>query len=212
MLETEQQRVVQGLKAGDEDVFSQVVLEWTPAMRRVAARYLRSDSSIEDVLQETWIAVVRGLPGFRGESALRTWVMGILINIARKQGVKDAKTIPLSSLAPADQTPAEHQERFLTANDRWANHWSTSGEPFPWSPERLLLSKEIQSTLLTALDELPERQRTVVALRDVDGLSSDEVCQALDLSSANQRVLLHRGRVQLRAALEKFMTDGENDE
>ena len=212
MLQGDQASLVDALRSGDEQAFATVVRMWTPTMQRLAAMYVRTQASVDDVIQETWIAVIRGLPSFRGEASLRTWAMSILSNIARKQGAKDARSIPWSSLTDDETTPAEDPGRFLGAGERWEGHWTSVGTPTPWSPERLLLSDEIRNELLVALEGLPERQRTVVALRDIDGFTSEEVCDTLGLTSANQRVLLHRGRVQLRAALEQFMEAGGSDD
>ena len=213
MLEGDQARLVETLRLGDEQAFAKLVRNWTPAMQRIASTYVRTPASVDDVVQETWVAVIRGLPNFRGEASLRTWAMSILSNIARKQGAKDSRSIPWSSLTTDDeQSPAEDLDRFRRPGERWAGHWTAAGAPSPWSPERLLLSEEIRNTLLVALESLPERQRMVVALRDVDGFTSSEVCDVLGVTAANQRVLLHRGRVQLRSALESFVEEIDLDD
>jgi len=212
MFEGDQADLVAALRAGDEQAFASLVRAWTPTMQRLASRHVRTQASVDDVVQEAWVAVIRGISNFRGDAALRTWAMTILVNIARKHGAKEARTIPWSSLADDEQTPAERPSRFLGADDKWAGHWTSAGTPAPWSPERLLLSAEIRETLLAGLERLPERQRLVVALRDIDGIGPDEVCEILGVSEGNQRVLLHRGRVQLRAELEDFITAGAGDE
>jgi RNA polymerase sigma-70 factor (ECF subfamily) len=212
MLEGDQAKLVDALRSGDEQAFATLVRTWTPTMQRLASLYVRTQASVDDVVQETWLAVIRGLPSFRGEASLRTWAMSILSNIARKQGVKDSRSIPWSSLTADEQSPAEDPGRFQGQGGQWPGHWTSAGAPFPWSPERLLLSDEIRNTLIVALERLPERQRVVVALRDVDGFTSREVCDVLGVTAANQRVLLHRGRTQLRSALEHFVAEARDDD
>ena len=211
MQQDEERELLMRLRSGEEQAFVELVTAWTPLMRRVASNFVKSQASVDEVVQETWLAVVRGLPAFRGESALRTWSLSILSNIARKYGVKDARATPWSSLSPAEEGRTENPGRFRAAGEQWEGHWTSLGEPGKWGPERLALSGEIRRALIKALHALPERQRTVVALRDIDGLTSEEVCDVLGVSAANQRVLLHRGRVQLRTALETFVTGGTDD-
>jgi RNA polymerase sigma-70 factor, ECF subfamily len=199
--------LVASLRSGDESAFARVVDAWSPMMLRVARTFVSTDASAQEIVQEAWLAVVRGLDRFEGRSTLRTWVFRILTNLGKTRGVREARTVPLSSLSPTGAAgPTVDPSRFRGADDEWANHWTPVGSPRAWSPspEDAALSGEIRSKVLSALQELPERQRTVVSLRDVDGMSADEVCVALDISSANQRVLLHRGRAQLRQKLEDY--------
>ena len=168
------------LRSGDETAFAAVVHAWSPRLLRVARTYVSTDASAQEVVQETWLAVVRGLGRFEGRSSLRTWVFSILANVGRTRGVRESRSVPWSSLVPAERSgPFVDSRRFRGPADEWPCHWTPVGSPQPW-----------------------QRQRTVVALRDVHGLSSDEVCAALAISAANQRVLLHRGRARMRAALE----------
>jgi RNA polymerase sigma-70 factor (ECF subfamily) len=176
-------------------------------MLRLARTFVSTDASAQEVVQETWLAVVRGLDRFEGRSTVKTWVFRILTNLGKTRGVREARSVPLSSLSPTDTVATTvDPSRFRGADDEWSNHWTPVGSPRAWSPspEAAALSGEIRSQVASALQELPERQRTVVSLRDVDGLSADEVCVALDISSANQRVLLHRGRARLRQTLEDY--------
>lgn len=211
MTPDEQAALLADLRAGDERAFTRVVREWTPALRRFTATYLKSEASVDEVVQETWLAFIRGLDGFRGDSSLRTWTIGIAKNIARKYGVKDARAVPWSSLSSDEQGPVEDVSRFIGEGQQWAGHWTTLGAPGAWSPERLAESSEVRRVLGAALAALPDRQRTVVALRDVDGFTSEEVCDILEISAANQRVLLHRGRVLLRGALEEYAAGADHD-
>ncbi|MGH8969781.1 MAG: RNA polymerase sigma factor [Actinomycetes bacterium] len=195
------------LRAGDESAFNEIVLAWSPMMLRVARSYVSTEASAEEIAQETWMAVVRGLDAFEGRSSLRTWVFRILTNLAKTRGVREARSVPWSSLGPADGSgPTVDPDRFRPADDQYPHNWRPLGKPTPWQPgpEDSALAGEIRRELATALETLPERQRTVVSLRDVHGLTAEEVCAALGVSTANQRVLLHRGRARLRAVLEDY--------
>jgi RNA polymerase sigma-70 factor (ECF subfamily) len=198
--------LVARLRAGDESAFVQVVDAWSPMMLRVARTFVSTDASAQEIVQEAWLGVVRGLDRFEGRSSMRTWVFRILTNIGKTRGVREARTVPLSALSPDSTTPTVDPSRFRGPDDEWSNGWTPVGSPQPWSPspEDEALAGEIRGQVATALQELPERQRTVVSLRDVHGMSADEVCDALDISAANQRVLLHRGRARLRETLEDY--------
>ena len=175
--------------------------ELSPGMLRMARSYVRTDAAAEDVVQEAWLAVVTGLDGFEGRSSLRTWVLSIVINIARRRGVRDARMVPFASLETGDDEPAVDPTRFLPSDhDRWPGHWAIPPEPWP---EDALETAQMLATLHEAVDALPEAQRAVVMLRDVVGCTAEETCNALGLSDTNQRVLLHRGRSRVRAALER---------
>lgn len=197
-------RLVQALRDGDETAFAGLVERWTPTMLAVAKGHVRSLAVAEDVVQETWLAVLTGLPRFEGRSSLRTWVFSILANLARSRGVRERRSVPFSALSGDDTGPTVAADRFAPPGDEWAGHWSAP--PLAWDlPESAALSGEIRGRLRAALDALPARQRAVVQLRDVVGLDADEVCTLLDLAPGNQRVLLHRGRARLRQALEDYM-------
>ena len=161
-------------------------------MVRLATTFVSSRAIAEEVVQDTWLAVVRGIERFEGRSSLRTWLLAILVNRARTAGTREAR-----SVAIGDAGPAVDGARFDTTG-----HWAAPPEHWVEDAEARLGAAELAGRIRTALAELPPRQRAVVMLRDVDGLRSDEVCEVLALSSANQRVLLHRGRSQLRQALE----------
>lgn len=195
------------LRRGDEAAFARVVDEWSPTLLRVARSFVSTDASAQEVVQDTWLGVVRGLDRFQARSSLRTWVFSILANLGRTRGVRESRTLPWASLSAADGAgPTVDPRRFRGREDEWPCHWTPVGSPRPWqpSPEDAAVAGEVRGEVARALTGLPERQRTVVALRDVHGLSSDEVCAALAISSVNQRVLLHRGRARMRAALEDY--------
>ena len=189
--------IVVRLRAGDQNAFAQIVRSWSPAMLRVARAHVHSHATAEEVVQETWLGVLRGLDGFEGRAQLRTWVFRILVNTARRHGKREARMS--EELAAPTVDPA----RFRGDDDpEWPRHWHDDAVPVETLPEPALLAREFRDVLAAALGELPERQRAVVELRDVHGLDAQEVCELLDLTPANQRVLLHRGRARLRAAWE----------
>jgi RNA polymerase sigma-70 factor, ECF subfamily len=183
------------LRAGDERAFEALVAQHDGALRRVARSYVRTDSAVDDVVQETWLGVVRGLDDFEGRSTLRTWIFRILINRARTRATRDARTLPFSALE-TDDAPAVEPTAFA-ADGRW-----TSAPPrLDADPESGLLSAELRARLLEAVDALSHDQRAVITLRDLVGLPATDVCELLAISDGNQRVLLHRARARVRAAL-----------
>lgn len=188
--------VVDRLRAGDQAAFAAVVRQWSPAMLRVARAHVRTHASAEEVVQEAWLAVVRGLDGFEGRAQLRTWVFRILVNVARRRGRVESRT------GAELGGPTVDPSRFRDDGDPYPGHWRDDAAPADWGPEPVLLATEFRALLEKALAELPERQRAVVELRDVHAFDAEEVCELLSLTPANQRVLLHRGRARLRSVLE----------
>ena len=188
--------LVDRLRAGDQDAFAAVVRQWSPAMLRVARAHVRTHASAEEVVQETWLGVVRGLDGFEGRAQLRTWVFRILVNCARRRGRTDSR------MNAELGGPTVDPDRFRGDDDPYPGHWRSDAAPADWGPEPVVLAAEFRAVLEQALAELPERQRAVVELRDVHAFDGEEVCELLDLTPANQRVLLHRGRARLRSVLE----------
>jgi RNA polymerase sigma-70 factor (ECF subfamily) len=187
------------LRAGDERAFEAIVMKHDGALRRVARSYVRTDAAVDDVVQETWLGVVRGLDAFEGRSSLRTWIFRILVNQARTRAVRDARSLPFSTLDD-DAGPAVDPTAFA-ADGRW-----TSAPPrLDADPETGLLSAELRAHLLAAVDELSPDQRAVITLRDLVGLPAADVCQLLDITDGNQRVLLHRARARVRTALTPLM-------
>ena len=193
------------MRHGDDQAFTDLVDGWSPAMLRVARSYVSNPQAAEDAVQDAWLGVVRGLAAFEGRSTLRTWVFTILVNRARTRGSREARTVPLSSLS-RDDGPTVDAGRFRGPEDPYPDHWTPTGAPPRWEaqPEGRVLAGEALRLLGTALTALPPRQRVVVTLRDVQGLTSEEACEALGITAQNQRVLLHRGRAALRQALEDY--------
>jgi len=155
-------------------------------------------------VQETWLGVVKGLDQFQGRSSLKTWIFSILVNIARSRGVRESRCRAFSCFGEGEgYRPSVDADRFLGADhDRWPGHWAVP--PSRWTaPEEGVLTAELREAIRQAIDELPKAQRTVISLRDVEGWAADEVCEALGVSEGNQRVLLHRARSKVRAALER---------
>jgi RNA polymerase sigma-70 factor (ECF subfamily) len=198
--------VVDALRAGDEAAFAELVRRHHAGLRRFARAYVASDAVAEEVVQEAWLAVVTGIDRFEGRSSLKTWLFSIVMNIAKTRGTRERRSVPFSTLAAEDDAPSPSvpPERFQKPGDTWPGHWATP--PRPWEdPERRLACLEAREHLREALHRLPATQQTVVILRDVEGLEAEEVCGLLGLTEGNQRVLLHRGRARLRAALETYM-------
>ena len=193
--------LVAQLRAGDESAMSQLVDEWSPAMLRVARSFVASSQSAEDVVQDAWLGMLSGLARFEGRSSLRTWTFSILVNRARTRGSREARTLPEAPLGPRE-TPTADDWLAGPRGEPSAN-WSSIGASSRWdtSPETVTLSNEALWQLDRALSALPPRQRKVVTMRDVCGMDAEEVCAALNISPANQRVLLHRARAVLREAL-----------
>jgi RNA polymerase sigma-70 factor (ECF subfamily) len=186
------------LRAGDERVFARLVDELGPRMLHLARAYVDGSAVAEEAVQEAWIVVLRSLDRFEGRSALSTWILGIVVNVARRRAAQEARSRPFSAMG-ADEQPAL-AERFLPPDhERWPGHWAIA--PVPW-PDRALETAEAQQAIRDAIAALPEAQRAVITLRDLVGCSPRETCEALGITDANQRVLLHRARTRVRAALE----------
>ena len=197
--------LLERLRAGDENAFAALVREYHPSLVRVARMYVATQAAAEEVAQETWLGVLNGLDRFEGRSSLKTWIFRILSNIAKTRAVRDGRTLPFSALHDPGRVPeaAVDADRFLDPeHPRWPGHWAV--KPAPW-PEDALLTAETRERLAEAIEALPATQRAVLSLRDIEGWSSDEVRNALDLSETNQRVLLHRARSKVRAALESYL-------
>ncbi|GAB1692828.1 RNA polymerase sigma factor [Krasilnikovia sp. M28-CT-15] len=198
--------LVTAIKAGDERVFRRLLDDWSPGLLRTARGYLASAESAEDVVQDTWLAVLRGIDRFQARSSLRTWVYRILINLAKTRVAREHRTVPLAEIDPDGAGPTVDPARFRGADDPYPGHWREFPAAWP-APESHLLSGEVRRAIGAALAELPDRQRLVISLRDVQGYDAQEVCEILDISAANQRVLLHRARAAVRGRLENYFTD-----
>ena len=193
------------LRAGDEHAFAELVDRYHASLVRVARQYVSTQETAEEVAQEAWIGLLRGLGTFEGRSSLRTYLFRIVMNLARTRGVREARSAPFSSLVRDDEEgPSVDPERFVQAPDAGAGHWASPIRPWGRSAEQLALSSEAIEKVYEAIEMLPEVQRRVVTLRDVEGFGADEVCDLLDLSEGNQRVLLHRARTKLRQALAEY--------
>jgi RNA polymerase sigma-70 factor (ECF subfamily) len=187
--------VVAALKRGDQHVFAQLVDEYSPGLMRLARMYVRDRAVVEEVVQETWIAVLRGIDRFEGRSSLKTWIYRILMNTAKTRGQRESRSVPFSA-ASANDEAAVDPDRFLE-NGGWRlgpGEWAT--------PEEELLQDETRAEILAAIDALPQQQRAVITLRDVEGFPPAEVSELLGITDGNQRVLLHRARSKVRAAIE----------
>lgn len=199
--------VLSKLRAGDERAFEAIVEAWSGGMTRVARGFLSTQDSAAEVVQDTWLAVIAGLDRFEGRSSLKTWVYRILINTAKRRGLVEHRTIPMSSLGDdeLDAGPTVDPARFRHPGEPYANHWREF--PLAWpSPDQMLLDGELRARIVEAVEQLPERQRLVITLRDIEGYDASEVCALLDLTESNQRVLLHRARAAARGRIEDYVT------
>lgn len=196
--------LVAGLQAGDEAAFVTIVRRLHDTLRHLARAVVGSDALVDEAIQETWLAVIRGVDRFEGRASLRTWICRILLNRARTIAARDRRTVPFSALAADDDEDAAIDADRFAADGSWAT------PPAPWAdedPARLAARRELVLLAAGAMAALPERQRLVLLLRDARGWTADEVCDALELSEANQRVLLHRARAQVRARLEAQLAE-----
>jgi RNA polymerase sigma-70 factor, ECF subfamily len=201
---------VEALRSGDETAFTALVEMYYASMVRIAMIYVPSEEIAEDVVQETWIAVLKGLDRFEGHSSLKTWVFTILTNRAKTRAQREGRYVPLDLSEEPDFEAAVPAERFRPPDaPQWAGHWLPDQRPESWEsvPEDHLLSEETHLTIMRAIDRLAPNQREVIRLRDVEGFTSAEVCNILSLSETNQRVLLHRARSKVRRALEGYLAD-----
>jgi len=204
-------RLVAALRAGDQAAFTDLVRRLHPGMVRVASSYVSSRAVAEEVVQDTWLAVLESLQRFEGRSTLKTWIFRILVNRAKSRGVRERRTMPFSALNVRSESEGTTMsaESFLEDGHRWAGHWA--GPVTAWQvPEDSVVEAELGALIRRTVDLLPPAQGAVVALRDGQGLSAQEVCDLLGLSAANQRVLLHRGRARVRAAIGSYLErDGD---
>jgi RNA polymerase sigma-70 factor, ECF subfamily len=207
VLATDESELVLALRAGDEDAFTKLVNRYQSAMLQVALTYVGSRAIAEEVVQEAWLGVLNGLGRFEGRSQLKTWIMRIVINRAKRRGSEEARTTPFSGMQSArnDSDPSVDPDRFRGASDPWPGHWWSPPSNWAGMPEARLLSGEMFDQARRAVAGLPVRQREVITLRDVLGYSGAEVCNVLAISDTNERVLLHRARSRVRAAMERYL-------
>jgi RNA polymerase sigma-70 factor (ECF subfamily) len=197
--------LILALQQGDEKAFTELVGRWSSAMMRMALARTTNHAIAEEVVQDAWLTMLRSLNRFERRSTLRTWVLGIVVNIARARSRAERRLVAL----PADADgPTVEPSRFLPADHpRWPHHWAV--EPTPWrTPEDELLAVEIRALIAAAIADLPITQREVLVLRDVEGIPAADACNILGLTDTNQRVLLHRARARLRHALERHLGGG----
>jgi RNA polymerase sigma-70 factor, ECF subfamily len=193
------------LRDGDERAFEELVDRHYGTMLAVARGYVKSRAVAEEVVQEAWLGVLKGLDRFEGRSSLRTWIVRIVANIARTRGAREARSVPLSSLAPEGDEAAVDPDRFRGSDDAFPGHWRQYPSDWQALPEQSLFGRETLELVMAVVRELPPAQQQVITLRDITGCSAEEVCEALQISAGNQRVLLHRARSRVRSALEEHL-------
>ena len=199
--------LVERLRAGDETAFMELVDQLQPAMLRVARMYVSTTAVAEEVVQDAWLGVLRGLHSFEGRSSLRTWIFRILTNIAKTRGQREGRSLPFASLAGDDlDAPAVDPGRFDSPEGSSRGRWSTLPDDWTGIPEDRLLGHETLDVIGRVIASLPPMQAEVIRLRDALGWTSEEVRNALDLTETNQRVLLHRARAKVRGALERYLS------
>jgi RNA polymerase sigma-70 factor, ECF subfamily len=201
------ERLLEALRRGDERAFAELISRHSSPLLRVAMTYTGNRAVAEEVVQETWLGVLNGLDRFEGRSSLKTWVFKILTNIATTRAARERRSLPFSALAAREaqegQPSVDPDHFFPPDHARWPGHWAVG--PTAWeTPESGLLSSEGRELLLREIKRLPPAQRTVITLRDIEGWPSEEVCDALEVSEGNQRVLLHRARSKVRSALQDY--------
>lgn len=208
LVAADERRLVEALRKGDEAAFEQLIRMYHASLLRVARLYVSSRSVAEEVVQETWVGVLNGIARFEGRSSLKTWIFRILTNTAKTRGIREGRSVPFSSLQGDDLSrPTVDPERFLPSDHSVdPGAWATPPVPLP---EQALLAEETLQIVEAAIEALPPAQRAVITLRDVEGWSSDEVRNALELTETNQRVLLHRGRAKVRRALEEYVAEAQ---
>jgi len=198
--------LIEALRRGDEQAFVALVEMYHSSLLRLAMAYVATKEQAEDVVQETWLGVLNGIDRFEARSSLKTWIFRILVNRAKTKGVREHRSVPFSSLevGSADKEPSVDPSRFQEGT-RLAGFWAVPPASWAGIPEERLLSAETRAVVNDAIAMLPDLQRSVITLRDVKGFSSQEACDVLDLTEANQRVLLHRARSKVRARLEEYL-------
>jgi RNA polymerase sigma-70 factor, ECF subfamily len=191
------------LRAGDERAFEVLVHKHHRTMLAVARQYVSTRAVAEEVVQEAWLGVLKGIDRFEGRSSLGTWILRILVNTAKTRGVREARIVPYAALAGPDDEGSVEPERFRGPGDQYPGGWWAFPEDWTRLPEPALLQRETLKVVADAIELLPPLQRSVITLRDVQGCGAEEACALLELTDGNQRVLLHRARSRVRAALER---------
>jgi RNA polymerase sigma-70 factor, ECF subfamily len=195
--------IVAALKRGEEPVFAELVDAYSPGLMRMAQMFVRDRAVAEEVVQETWLGVLHGIDRFEGRSSLKTWMFRILTNTAKTRALREARSVPFSTAVGGDE-PSVDPDRFLPADHRYPGGWMMA--PSEWrTPEDQLIAGETRDAIVHAIEQLPDAQRIVITMRDVEGFPSEEVADALGISDGNQRVLLHRARSKVRGAIEEHV-------
>ena len=197
--------LLERLRAGDEPAFEALVARHYATMLAVAQTYVKGRSVAEEVVQEAWLGVIKGLDRFEGRSSLKTWILSILVNQAKTRGAREARSVPFAALAPEGDEPAVDPDRFRGPNESYPGHWRAFPGDWGRSAAAAVQDRETVRVVLDAIDALPATQQTVIRMRDVAGYTSEEVCALLAITEVNQRVLLHRARSRVRTALERHL-------
>jgi RNA polymerase sigma-70 factor (ECF subfamily) len=197
-----EQQLVERLRGGDEQAFEALVARHYATMLAVARSYVQTRSVAEEVVQEAWLGVLQSLGRFEGRSSLKTWIVAIVVHTAQKRAVRERRSVPFASLAPES---AVDEGRFQRSDEPFPGHWRRYPASWGASPDRVAEDRETLRVAMRAIAELPANQQAVIRMRDIEGWDADEVCTALNVSPANQRVLLHRARSRVRTALEEHL-------
>jgi len=205
--------LVEALRGGDEGAFDTLILRHHTALVRLAQVWVRDATAAEEVAQETWLAVVLGIHSFQGRSPLKSWIFGILANKAKRRGARESRSRPLSAFDAAfdgENSTGISPDHFYPRDHEWAGHWTYPLADEESCPERHFLAEEAGGFILQKIDELPVQYRSVILLRDLHGLTTEETCTILSISANNLRVILHRARTRLRVALEPYLNDTDH--
>jgi RNA polymerase sigma-70 factor (ECF subfamily) len=201
----DEQQMIERLKARDEDAFVELVERYYGYLLPLAEFYVSNKAVAEEVIQDAWLAVLKGIDRFEGRAAFKTWITQIVMNLARTRGVRDSRMVSFSQFSDEETgrwQPAVDPSQFQMATADYPDHWSVAPRPWNASPESQLLTSETMTALYKAVDLLPEAQRLVLTLRDINGYTPEEVCNILSITETNQRVLLHRARSKVRGIVD----------
>ena len=211
----DERTLIKRLRSRDEAAFAELVERYYGYLLPLASFFVSNRAVAEEVVQEAWLAVLKGIDRFEERSSFKTWISRIVMNLARTRGVRESRMVPFSEFADSEidrpDAPVD-PTRFQSASDEYRDHWSVAPRPWNADPETQLLTTETMAVVDAAIDSLPEAQRLVLTMRDVNGWTAEEVCNALAISETNQRVLLHRARSRVRGVLENhYSTSGRAD-